>query len=167
MPFTLFHLGPALAIGLPLRKYIHTPTFILANIIIDLEPFLVIFLNLEYPLHGYVHTIVAAVPIGLVTGSIFYLLNSFLENFWSKLFLTNIKTGQNFTSFILAGVLGTILHILFDAPLYEDIKPFYPLTINPLYYPKVTDTVYNVCLGLGTIGLIFYLYLITKVSKKP
>lgn len=42
MPFTLYHLGPSLGLGLPLRKYVHAPTFILANVIVDVEPFLVL-----------------------------------------------------------------------------------------------------------------------------
>ena len=33
----------------------------------------------------------------------------------------------------LSGVLGAWLHVLFDAPLYSDMKPFYPLQANPLY----------------------------------
>jgi len=51
MPFTPFHLGPALGLGLPLRRYVYVPTFILANVIVDVEPFLVLFLGLRYPLH--------------------------------------------------------------------------------------------------------------------
>lgn len=38
MPVTPFYLGPALATGLPLRKFIHAPTFIIADIILDLDP---------------------------------------------------------------------------------------------------------------------------------
>jgi len=48
MPFTPFHLGPALTIGLPLRRFIHAPTFIVANVIVDVEPFLVMVLGLNY-----------------------------------------------------------------------------------------------------------------------
>ncbi|MCX8170580.1 MAG: hypothetical protein N3E47_01215 [Candidatus Bathyarchaeota archaeon] len=55
MPFTLFHLGPALGLGLPLRRRLHVPTLVLANVIVDLEPFFVLFLGLDYPLHGYFH----------------------------------------------------------------------------------------------------------------
>ena len=63
MPFTMFHLGPALAIGLPLRN-VHVPTFIVANVILDVEPLLVIFFGLNYPLHGYMHTLLLAFMVG-------------------------------------------------------------------------------------------------------
>jgi hypothetical protein len=164
MPFTLFHLGPALAIGLPLRKFIHTPTFIIANIILDLEPFFVLLFSLDYPLHGYLHTIVAAVLISLILGSVLYRFDFIFNNFWHKTFLTTVNSSKRFEFFILANLLGSILHVLLDAPLYSDIKPFYPLTINPLYYPQIASEIYNACLGLGVIGIIYYIYLI-KNSK--
>ncbi len=162
MPFTPFHLGPALAIGLPLRKFIHAPTFIIANVILDLEPFFVLLFNLDYPLHGYAHTILAAIPVSLILGSVLYRLDFILNNFWHKLFLTPIKSNQKFESFILAGFLGSILHILFDAPLYSDIRPLYPLTINPFYHPDLAYDVYNLCLSLGIIGMIYYLYIVKR-----
>jgi len=40
MPFTPFHLGPALLLGLMLSKYIDLATFLFANILVDLEPLL-------------------------------------------------------------------------------------------------------------------------------
>ena len=42
MPFTPFHLGPALGFGLPLRNYLHVPTFLVASILVDVEPFVVL-----------------------------------------------------------------------------------------------------------------------------
>jgi len=39
-------------------------------------------------------------------------------------------------SFIVAGALGTGLHVLLDAPLYDDIKPLYPIATNPFYTPS-------------------------------
>ena len=47
---------------------------------------------------------------------------------------------------MFAGVLGTLLHVLLDSPLYDDIRPFYPLTANPLYNPALSSEVYGVCL---------------------
>jgi len=51
MPFTLFHLGP----GLLLLTYVDFPTFLVASVIVDIEPFLVLTLDLNYPLHGFLH----------------------------------------------------------------------------------------------------------------
>lgn len=56
MPFTPFHLGPALCLGSPLREYIHAPTLILANVVLDIEPLIMLITGLSYPLYGYLHT---------------------------------------------------------------------------------------------------------------
>ena len=74
MPFTPFHLGPALCLGIPLQKFIHAPTFILANVILDIEPLIVMLLRLFYPLHSYLHTFIAAIGVGIIFGLLMFLL---------------------------------------------------------------------------------------------
>ena len=56
VPFTPFHLGPGLLFGLLLFSYVDLPTFLVASVAVDIEPLLVLSLNLRYPLHGYLHT---------------------------------------------------------------------------------------------------------------
>jgi hypothetical protein len=159
MPFTPFHLGPALCLGLPLRKHMHTPTFILANVILDIEPFLVLILGLEYPLHGYFHTFLLAFLVGLVLGYVMLLLERYLYPLYKMLLLeTDSKT--SLTPFVLAGVLGTIVHVLLDSPLYSDIHPFYPLTTNPLYNPALSMEVYSLCVWMGILGVVIYVGLV-------
>ncbi len=113
MPFTPFHFGPALCFGLPLRKFIHAPTFILANVIVDIEPFLVLVLGLRYPLHGYLHTFIIASVLGLALGYIMLLLERFLHRFFAVLLLEEKQTFAR-KPFIIAGVSGTIFHVLLD-----------------------------------------------------
>jgi hypothetical protein len=79
MPFTPFHLGPALGLGLPLRKNVHVPTFIMANVILDVEPFLVLQFGLNYPLHGYLHTFLASLFAGLLFGYAMFILERFVQ----------------------------------------------------------------------------------------
>lgn len=106
MPFTPFHLGPGLGLGLPLRKHLHAPTFLLASVIVDVEPFLVFFLGLRYPLHGYLHTFLLAIPIGLLLGYIMFLLEKFLQPLY-KTFLLEAGNSLSLKSFVVAGGLGT------------------------------------------------------------
>jgi len=155
MPFTPFHLGPALGFGLPLRKYVHAPTFMLASVIVDVEPFLVFLFGLRYPLHGYQHTFFLAFFMGLLVGPSMFLLERFLHPLY-RLLLLEPDGGLNLRSFVLAGVLGTELHVLFDSPLYGDIRPFYPLTTNPLLNPALTLGVYGFCVWMGVLGIIYY-----------
>ena len=155
MPFTPFHFGPALGFGLPLRKYIHAPTFILANVILDVEPFLVLFYGLRYPLHGYLHTFFLAFFVGLALGYTMFLLERFLHPLY-KAFQVESDDRLNLKSFVVAGLLGTMVHVLLDSPLYNDIHPFYPLTINPLYNPALSLEIYSFCVWMGILGTIYY-----------
>jgi len=49
MPFTAYHLGPGLFVGLLFLGFIDFPTFIVANVIVDGDPFLVLTLSMNYP----------------------------------------------------------------------------------------------------------------------
>src|SRR3972149_5742295 len=152
MPFTPFHLGPALFFAIPLRKYIHAPTFIMANVLLDVEPLLVLVLGLNYPLHGYLHTFAAAVVVGVVLGFVMFVLERSMHPLFKTLLLEP-ETKLNKSQFIVAGVFGTMLHVVFDAPLYWDIKPFYPLNVNPLYGSASSVEIHLLCVWLGILGV--------------
>ncbi|MEM0309098.1 MAG: hydrolase [Thermofilaceae archaeon] len=158
MPFTPFHLGPVLGLGVPLRRYIHLPTLLVASVVNDVEPFLVLLLGLNSPLHGLFHTFLLAAPAGLVIGVIMLALEPALAPLLKALLLEP-REGVGFRGFLLAGAIGTALHVLLDAPLYDDIRPFYPLVANPLYNPSLSVGVYAPCVLLGLLGLIEYVVL--------
>jgi membrane-bound metal-dependent hydrolase YbcI (DUF457 family) len=65
----------------------------------------------------------------------------------------------------LSGVLGAWLHVLFDAPVYTDIRPFYPLQVNPLYGCLSIDTVYVICAASFVPALIIYVF-VAFVAKR-
>jgi hypothetical protein len=161
MPFTLFHLGPALAIGLPLRKYIHAPTFIVANVILDVEPLSVMFFGLNYPLHGYLHTRLLAFMVGLLLALVMFKLEGTIQPAYRLLLL---ETSDNFgvKPFVLTGVSGTMLHVLLDAPLYSDIHPFFPFAANPLLETGALAGmgIFMLCIWMGIFALVFYAALV-------
>jgi hypothetical protein len=167
MPFTPFHLGPGLGLGLLLRKYLHAPTFISANVIVDVEPLFVLFFRLRYPLHGYLHTFLLALPMGLAFGCVMYLLERFLNSLY-KMFLLEADGNLSLKSFIIAGIFGVELHVLLDAPLYDDIKPLYPFAANPFYNSSLTPEIYSLCIWMGILGIIYYLVLLgISIYGKP
>jgi membrane-bound metal-dependent hydrolase YbcI (DUF457 family) len=155
MPFTPFHFGPALGLGLLLRKYVHTPTFVLASAILDVEPLLVLYYGLDYPLHGYLHTFVLAFVVGLLLGYPAFVLERALQPIY-KVFLLETGNDLKLKSFLLAGAFGTTFHVLLDSPLYTDIRPFYPLTANPLYNPTLSLEIYSLCVWMGIFGAMYY-----------
>jgi membrane-bound metal-dependent hydrolase YbcI (DUF457 family) len=156
VPFTPFHFGPAIGFGLPLRKYLHVPTFIVANVIVDVEPLLVLVLGLNYPLHGYLHTFIFASLTGLALGYVLFSFDRLLHPIYKAMKLVVVNK-QSFKSYMAAGVLGATFHVLLDSPLYRDIKPLYPFTHNPFYNPNLSSGVYSFCVWMGIIGIIYYI----------
>ncbi|MCW4029656.1 MAG: DUF4184 family protein [Candidatus Bathyarchaeota archaeon] len=164
MPFTPFHLGPALAVGLPLRRYLHAPTFIVANVILDVEPFLVLVLGLPYPLHGYLHSLLLASAVGLALGAVMFWIEKPLQPFYQKIQLETRKP-LKLRSFLLAGVLGAWLHVLLDAFLYSEMEPFYPWTANPMLQAGIgSPEEYLLCVYLGIFGVAYWAALIAYSS---
>jgi len=155
MPFTPFHLGPALFFGLLLFRYFDFPTFLVANVIVDLEPFLVLVLGLRYPFLGFFHSFlggtVAAVALALVSLRI----RGPAQRVMVSLGLEQRTTKLSAFSASLGGVY---LHILLDSLLYSDIRPFYPLEINPFFEGSTPPTalVYQMCVVFFALGLGLY-----------
>jgi hypothetical protein len=169
MPFTLFHLGPALAVGVPLQRYLHAPTFIIGNVILDIEPLLVILLGLHNPLHGYFHTFLLAAAVGLLLGFVMFKLEGTLAPYYRAVKLEP-KAPLKLRSFVAAGVLGAILHVLVDGLLYSGMQPFFPLTTNLLLGFHLAESgVYWACIWLGLFGVLCYLTILaySMIKKSP
>ena len=129
MPFTPFHWGPGLLFGLLLLGYMDLPTLFVSSVIVDVEPLLVLTLNLQYPLHGYLHTFLGGTILAFVLASAMNKVRGTVQPAMSFLKLPQ-KT--SFKRILLASLFGIYLHILLDSPLYPDIRPFYPWELNPL-----------------------------------
>ena len=129
MPFTPYHLGPALFIGLLFLDFIDFPTFLVASVIVDVEPFLVLAFNLNYPLHGFFHSFLGgsllAVPLALVMYKIRGKLSPVMSFF-------KLEQKISFKRIIAASLSGVYVNILLDSRMYTDIQPFYPSSYNPL-----------------------------------
>jgi membrane-bound metal-dependent hydrolase YbcI (DUF457 family) len=131
MPFTFFHYGPALFVGLMFLSYINLPTLIIATTVIDIEPLLVQVLHLDAPHHGLSHTFLGGFFIAAALAVI----------------MGRLMPKEKKSRIWVASLTGIFLHVLVDAPMYDDIKPFYPLDMNPFYT------------GQGTIGICVLLFL--------
>ncbi len=120
-----------------------------------MEPLLVMTLNLNAPLHGYVHTFLIGGVIGALFAVTFYPLRGLIGAGMKALRLPYAPTLKKM---VLSGILGAWMHILFDAPLYLDIKPFYPLQTNPLYGVLSPRAVYGICIISFLPALLLYIY---------
>ena len=161
MPFTPFHLGPALLFGFLFFQHLDFPTFLIANVIVDLEPFLILVLGLDLPLHGFFHsfpggTIVAlALACAMMRGAVF--LKPVMGFF-------RLEQEHQPRGVFAAALSGVYLHILLDARLYTDIEPFYPLSANPFLSGSMFAgfEVYTFCVISGLAGVVLYLVRIRK-----
>ncbi|MBF0484325.1 MAG: hydrolase [Candidatus Omnitrophica bacterium] len=158
MPFTPFHFGAHTLVALSFKKQVDIPAFILANVVIDVEPLLVMLFNFDYPLHGYAHTLLGASIIGLLWGIVAYMFRAPLGKMMNFL---GLPASSSLIMSLLSGLLGGCLHVLFDAPIYTDIRPFYPLNINPLYGIISISQIYLLCKILFIPAIVVY-FLVRK-----
>jgi hypothetical protein len=155
MPITPFHIGPHSCVALPLNRYIDIPIFIGANVIIDVEPLLVLLFKFNYPLHGYCHTFLIGGLLGLIWAICAYPFRQLISQFMLSLRLPYYST---FAKMVISGVLGAWMHVLFDAPLYFDIKPFYPLAANPMFGIISVKAAYSICTLCFLPALVIYYF---------
>lgn len=167
MPFTLYHLGPGLLFGLLFLSYIDFPTFLLANVIVDVEPFLVICFNLKYPLHGFLHSFLGGTLIAFLLA----IVMSKLRNSFSPLMsFFRLEQKTSFKSILLASLFGIYLHILLDSRLHQDIKPFYPFDFNPFLSHRmfvVFFEIYGLCILSFIGGGVIYIIKLFTLRRTP
>ena len=166
MPFTPLHLGPALIIGIIFIYYLDFPTLLVASVILDIEPFVVLVFDLNYPLHGFFHSFLGGTIIILPLSLIMFKARPILNPI-TKFF--KIELNNSFVNSLGASIIGIYLHIFLDAPLYPDIQPFFPLYFNPfLNTSELTEiTIYLFCAYSFLVAIILYfIRLAIKVKKK-
>jgi membrane-bound metal-dependent hydrolase YbcI (DUF457 family) len=135
------------------QKYIDIPIFVGANVAIDLEPLYVLIIRPDYPLHGYLHTLLFGSAVGLLFGIVAHQFKTPLTELMAVLRLPYSTTIGKAT---LSGVLGAWLHVLTDAPMYTDIKPFFPSMANPLYGLYSMPAAYILCSALFVPAVVLY-----------
>jgi len=162
MPFTPFHLGPGLLFGLLLLSYIDFPTFLIASVIVDVEPFLVLTLNLNYPLHGFLHSFFGGTLIAFLLAAVMSNVRSALSPLMSFL---KLEQKLSFKTILSAALLGVYVHILLDSPLYPDIRPFFPFDFNPLLNLSmfISFDIYTLCtLSFIGGGIVYAIRLVSR-----
>ncbi|NVM18364.1 MAG: hypothetical protein HWN80_11660 [Candidatus Lokiarchaeota archaeon] len=155
MPFTPFHLGPALVIGIIFIYYLDFPTLLVASVILDIEPFLVLLLDLNYPLHGFFHSFLGGTFIILPLSYIMFKIRPYLNPITD---FFKLEQNSSFLNILAASIIGIYLHISLDSPLYFDIQPFFPLNFNPFLDTSELSgiTIYLFCAYCFLAALILY-----------
>jgi len=165
MPFTPYHFGPALFLGLLFFSFVDFPTLLIASVIVDIEPFLVLALNLDYPLHGFFHSLLGgtlvAIPLALIMLKIRDKISPLLSFF-------KLEQNVSFKTILVASFSGIYIHILFDSRIYTDIQPFYPSNYNPLLTTGILAGLdsYTICIWSFFGAIIIYLIRLFLIWRK-
>lgn len=158
MPFTPFHFGPGLALKGLMPGQFSFSMFTLANVVMDVEPIYRMW-RIETPIHGFSHTLTGALLIA--TGSV--LLGRYLiTRAWRVYEHFSADDGPPFhitwTQAWMGALLGTGSHLLLDAVMHEDMRPFAPLTdANPLLMTEWMLHLHLACILAGMFGMLLIL----------
>jgi len=158
MPFTPFHLGPAILIGLLFFPLIDIIIICIASVIVDIEPAYYLFFTQRGPYHGLLHTYLAATIISFLLTLIMYPL----RNKYPKLLgFFGLKQETNHKRMLISALIGTYSHIFLDSFLYPEMHPFYPIRGNVMLYALSPITVYGICiLSFLLAGIIYVIRII-------
>lgn len=143
MPFTPFHFGPALLIY-GIFVFLDPIALVYGAILVDLEPAIVMFLRLNYPLHGFMHSIVGIfflLPVVYVFTVITRRLLPDLD-----FFFTSKKREFKFWLVGISALIGSFSHVLLDSFLYPEMNLAWPLLYwNPLLNAELGLAIYEFC----------------------
>jgi len=168
MPLTPFHLGPGLLIGLLLLSWIDFPTFLVASVIVDVEPIVVLAFGLDYPLHGFFHSFLGGTLVAFLLAAVMSKVRASLSPLLS---FFKLEHKSSFKSILIASLSGIYIHILLDSRMHRDIRPFYPLDVNPLLNSSALPglRVYILCFWCFIGAAVIYvirLFLIWRRESK-
>ena len=161
MPLTPYHVGPALLVALLLYPLLDIPTFLIANIILDLEPLAVVLGLANWSLHGVFHSLTVGSVVAVVLAGIMYLIRGFMPE---------IRIGRtaprdySIKEYIITSVSGVWFHVILDAFLYNDLNLLYPIQWNPFVGLLPAQAIINFCLISLPVAFIIYLIRTTVLT---
>jgi membrane-bound metal-dependent hydrolase YbcI (DUF457 family) len=154
MPFTPYHVGPALLVALLIYPLLDIPAFLVASLALDFEPLMGLLSLLPWSMHGRFHSITLSVPVGLAVAGLFTLFRRYAKPVRLPSAITQEHSWKKTAVSSVAGVWG---HVLLDAFVHSDINLFWPVQWNPLYQSVDYSTVINFCIISFPIALILYM----------
>ncbi|MFW9848743.1 MAG: hypothetical protein ACFFF4_06365 [Candidatus Thorarchaeota archaeon] len=164
MPFTPYHFGPALLAGVLLFPYFDLVAMLVASVILDIEPMLVLFLNLGGPLHGITHTYLMATIVSFIVTGVLWVLRKPMA-FFAEIF--GIIQEPRKVRILAASLFGTYSHVFMDSFLYVEMNPLFPILGNPFLGLIASSLIYQFCLYCGLIGLVLYFVRFWILKKEP
>ncbi len=151
MPFTPFHLGPAIPVKAAGNQKFSLLVYAWAQIVMDLQP-LVVILTGQGRTHGITHTFVGAAVLGAAAVVSGKYLGELVLNLLS--FGKRPRTVIPWRVAILSGLVGTFSHVLLDALVYSDMSPFWPFSHESFSIGVGSFEMIAFCVVSGVVGLV-------------
>jgi hypothetical protein len=164
MPFTPYHLGPALLAGVALFPFIDFVAVLVASVVLDIEPMFVLFLNLGGPLHGLSHTYLIATLVSCAMTGVLWFLRDEITAIAS---IFGVVQEPTKLGILAASLFGTYSHVFLDSFLYAEMNPFFPVLGNPFLGLVASAAIYQFCLYCGAIGALLYIVRFCVLKRGP
>ena len=159
MPFTVFHFGPAILLGLLLLKKVDFPTFVIANVMIDWRAALVLFGFWPPPRHGWVHTYLGATLMAVLLGAVMIYLRPLIDEELQEM---KIRQKISKKKIFLAAFVGAFIHVSIDAMHHPRMQPFMPFDWKPLFGIASTFELRALTFAMLVTGSLLYILHVTE-----
>jgi hypothetical protein len=160
MPFTPFHMGPALAVKAFGGPRFSLLVFGLSQIAMDIEP-LARLLRGDRIVHGVTHTYVGATAIAGLGVLIFKPLSELLLRLWNVIFdhhwtrTLRVTDRISWTTAVVTAFLGTWSHIFLDGLMHGDMQPWWPFAEGNSSLGLVSRAMlHGACMLAGFLGVL-------------
>jgi len=163
MPLTPYHVGPALLIGLILYPYLDIPTFVIASIIVDVEPLTVLLFNVPGPFHGPLHSLTLGTFVAIFLAALMHGLRRFTKPIYVA---RRLPQDPGFLDILRTSLSGVWFHVLLDSFFYPDLRPFYPVEWNPILGILPQTTIIQFCIASFPAALGIYLVRIVLLGRR-
>lgn len=154
MPVTPYHFGIGAAVKAVAPNGFSLVAFVLAQLIIDLEPLYYLLTNAP-PWHRFMHTFAGATVVVVLTILFARLFRRVLGAIWqwgSEQPFEMPNTTR--LAVFLGAVTGAYSHIWVDSIMHDDVYPLAPFSqLSPIHGLTPVLELEQYCLSLGAVGL--------------
>ena len=162
MPFTPLHMGPGLLIKALLQGSFSLMVFGWAQIVMDIQPLLVLLSGAGH-LHGFTHTYIGAALLAVFSA----VTGKYLAAFGLRLIGHPEFLPISWAVACVSAAIGTFSHVLLDSVMHADVEPFWPFTVyNGLLSLISIEALRWVCLGSGLLGAVLYFSVAGRLARR-
>jgi len=152
MPITPFHFGPGAALKAVAPERISFLSFVIANVLIDIEPIYYITAK-QYPWHRFFHTYVGASLVSIAAVILVVVCSAISKKFFPDLLEKVFSSSIGAT--IFGAILGSFSHVVLDSFMHKDIRPPAPFSQdNTLLGVISLSSLHWFCVCAGVFGIV-------------